>query len=171
MQLKRYVLDFIEKDRSPVRELESSNAPLNCARKRAPLVAKHLALEQSRRNRSAIHFNQGTLSARAQIVDRPCDQFLAGSCFAINQNSRISSGDCLHFLQNALENRAAANDFFKIVSRTNFFLEVELFFFQLVFERIDLAKGQGVLHSYRDLFGYLTEELGMFFRKRVLAQA
>ena len=47
MQFERYIADFIQKQRSLVRQLESSNLLSYGAGERAPLVAKQLAFEKA----------------------------------------------------------------------------------------------------------------------------
>ena len=79
---------------------------------------------------------------RLRVVDGAGEQFLARSGFAVDQHIGIRGRDRLHVLQHAPQSGAAADNLLEIVFRADFFFEVELFFFQPVLERLDLAKAQ-----------------------------
>ena len=98
MQLERDVLDFVEKDRTPVSKFKSSDPALDRACKSAFLVPEHLTFKQPGWNRSAVHPDQSPLPAPAQIVNCPGDQFFSSPGFTINQNGRVSGGNRFHFL-------------------------------------------------------------------------
>src|SRR6266481_111753 len=106
--------------------------------------------------------------AFTQVMNGASDQFFARAGFAIDQDSRVCSCDCLNFLQDTLQGGAVTNNLFEVVFSPNLLFEVKLFFFELVFERINLTKRQRVLYCDRDLRTYLVEQLGVIFSKRML---
>ena len=71
----------------PRRDFESADAPIDRAGKRASLVTKKLAFQQTSRNSRTIHLYQGPFAAWTQIVNGVRDEFFPGSSFAIDQNS------------------------------------------------------------------------------------
>src|SRR4051812_40643347 len=78
---------LIEKERAAVRELEQARLRDRRAGEGAFLVAKKLTLEQLLRNRRAVDVDEGRTSARAVVVDRACDELLAGSCLSSQEHS------------------------------------------------------------------------------------
>src|SRR5436190_12336316 len=87
LQLKRYVLDFVKKNRALVRQLKSANASINCACKGAFLMTEELAFKQTGWDRRTVHFDQRAFPPLAQIVNSVCDELFARPCFTINQHS------------------------------------------------------------------------------------
>ena len=82
LQLERQVAHFIEKQCASVREFEPADLLRQRPGKGTALVPEELRFEQPGRNGSAIHLDEGALTARAEIVDCAGDQFLAGAGFA-----------------------------------------------------------------------------------------
>jgi len=57
--------------------------------KRTSFVAKKFTFEQIERNGGAIQPHEGTPATRAEVMDRVCDQLLAGAGFSLNKNGGI----------------------------------------------------------------------------------
>ncbi len=64
--------------------------------------------------------------------------------------------------QRALKRGTLADDFLEIEFTADFFLEIELFFGELVFERLDFLEGQCILDSDGDLRGDGLKQLDVF---------
>ncbi len=95
LQIEWNVLDFVEKDRSLVREFEPTDASIDGAGERAFLMTEQLTLQQACRNRRAIYFDERAFASITQVVDRARDQLFARAGFAVDQNGRVGSRDCL----------------------------------------------------------------------------
>src|SRR5262245_25915239 len=80
------VADFVQEQRSPVRQFESAHLARDRTRERAALVAEQFAFQQSRRHRCAIYFHEGFVPPRTALVYRIGDQFLARARFAQDQD-------------------------------------------------------------------------------------
>jgi hypothetical protein len=87
--LDAHVADLVEKDRAAVGNLEFSAAVGNRSGKRAADVAKELALDQFLRNRRTVHLDERGVAPPAERVNGPCDQFLPGAVFAVNQHAAV----------------------------------------------------------------------------------
>src|SRR5207248_4740859 len=69
LNLKRNVTDFVEEQRSLVRQLEATDFPRDRPREGAPLVSEQFAFEQAAWDRRAVEFHEGALAARTQVVN------------------------------------------------------------------------------------------------------
>src|SRR4029077_12701279 len=58
--------------------------------KGALLVSEQLAFQERGRNRGAIHFNERPLAPSALIVDGACNEFLASTRFAFDEDGGVS---------------------------------------------------------------------------------
>src|ERR1700730_12914040 len=74
-------------------------------------------------------------------------------------------------MESALEGRAVTNNFLKVVFGANLLFEIELFFFQLVFQRFDLSIRERILHRNRNLLSDLPEQFRVVLRKCGFTQA
>src|ERR1700683_3801533 len=72
-------------------------------------MAKKFAFEQIERNRSAIELYVGAAAARADIVNRAGDEFLAGAGFTLEKNGGIGGRDAFDVREDGFESRATAN--------------------------------------------------------------
>jgi len=111
-----------------VGQLKTADTLCDGAGERASLVAEHFAFEQPGGDGGAIQLDEGALAARAQIMDCPRQQFLAGAGLAANQYRGIGRRHRLHLLQIGLERAALADDFLKAAVGADFVFEVNLFF-------------------------------------------
>src|SRR5690348_8567966 len=89
-------------------------------------MSEKLALQQTGRNRRAIHFYKSSFSTRAQIEHRPYETILASADLPENQNSRASRSNRFNLLQHPLQNVAIADDLLEIAARSQFIFKVKL---------------------------------------------
>src|SRR5258708_14914250 len=71
LQFERYIADFVQKQRSLVRQLKSSNLLGYGARERTPLMAKQLAFKETQRDGCTIHLDNRLTFAGTHIVNGP----------------------------------------------------------------------------------------------------
>ena len=91
----------------------SSNLPgLRCggAGERALLVAEQLGLEQRLRNRRAVDRDERAVGARAERVQRPREQLLAGAALAFEQHGRVGRRGAVQRQRHLLQLRILADD-------------------------------------------------------------
>src|SRR5690348_11789666 len=74
--LGRELADLVEEDRPAVRELESADALLQRAGERAFDVTEKLALDEPRRNGSAVDFDERPLAPATAAVDGAGEELL-----------------------------------------------------------------------------------------------
>ena len=103
-------------------------------------------------------------------MDSPRNQFLTCSCFAQDQDGRISFGNRAHLLEDLNEFRTFANDFIEILV-PDFIFEIELFFGKPFFQVFDFFVGERVRHPNCHLGGKRNEQFHIFFGDRILPLA
>src|ERR1700687_3301224 len=128
LQFQRDIPNFIQEQRSVIRQLKPADLLRDRTREGSALVTKKLALEQTTRNGSAVHFYRVAPFSPATIMNCTRDQFLAGAGFSQQQDSRI--GPCNHFylLQDVPECGTLSHDSLKTRYRTHFVLSVHLLY-------------------------------------------
>ena len=89
LQLGRGGVDFVEKDRAGVGRLEAAGAIVDRAGERAAHVAEQFAFQQAFAQRAAVDAHERAAAARAGLMDRLGDQFLAGAGLAQQQHRGI----------------------------------------------------------------------------------
>jgi hypothetical protein len=171
LEFERKIADFIEEERAAIGQLEASDFLADGAGEGAAFVAKEFGFEQSSGNRSAIDFDEGAVAAGAEIVDGAGEELLTGAGFAQKKNRGCGGSGELDLREGAFEGGAFADNFLKIEFATDFLFEVELFFGELVFQRVDFLEGQGVFDGDGDLRGDLQEEFNVFRSKGIEASA
>ena len=122
LEFQRHFADFIQKQRAAIGEFKAAHAVLYCARKRATDVAEELTLKQFARHGGAINPNERCGLARAAVVDRAGDQFLARTGFTQDQHVGVGRSDHLNLREHLLERRAVADD--GAVIAAQFFLQI-----------------------------------------------
>ena len=73
---------LVEEQRALVRLFEAPLTVADGAGERAANVAKELRFEQRLGNRTAVQRDEALHAARAVLMNRPCDDFLAAPCLA-----------------------------------------------------------------------------------------
>jgi hypothetical protein len=76
---KRHVADFVEEQSPAVGEFETPFAIPHRARERALFVTEQFAFEEMLGKRGAVESDERTIAAGTEPVDRPRDQFFAGT--------------------------------------------------------------------------------------------
>jgi hypothetical protein len=89
LQFQRKISDFIQKQRTPVSQLEAACGLGHRSRKGASFMTEEFALQQVTGKRRAIESHKTVLAPRASLVDRSCDHLFAGTGFALNQNRGV----------------------------------------------------------------------------------
>jgi len=85
LQLERKVADLVQKQSAVVTPLKPSNTARDRAGEGATLMSEQFAFEQTGWNCSAIHLHKRALRSLAALVNGFRNQFLASSCFPVNQ--------------------------------------------------------------------------------------
>ena len=106
---RREVADLVEEECALVRLLKTTDAPLVGAGERAAFVAEQFAFEKIFGDGGAIDGDEGRFGARAVLVDRAGNQFLARSRFALNEHRDGLGGDATDLFAHVLH-RAAGPD-------------------------------------------------------------
>jgi len=75
-------------------------------------MAEQLALQQPRRDGSAIHRDEGVVPAGAALMEGAGDELFAGAGFALEKDGGVGGCHDLHLPQQFLEGRAFADDLF-----------------------------------------------------------
>ena len=96
LQFQADVPDLIQKQRAPIRKLESALFLHQGSGKRSPLMPEEFALQQAGRNRRAIQFHEIAVVPRTEFVNRPRDQFLSGPGLAGDQHCGVGGSHYLH---------------------------------------------------------------------------
>src|SRR5215470_5042241 len=158
--------DFVEKERAFVSQFKASRFLRDSSGEGAFLMTEQFTLQESKGNRRAIQFDKSALAARTEIVNCTGDEFLASSCLAQDQHTRICGRHHRYQLQRALQCGALADDLAKLGA--NFFLEIDSLFclFVSVFDGLFVV--QRVLDGYGYLGGHLFQEGNFFFGIRLL---
>ena len=110
LQRRRNIAHLVQKERAFVGQLETSNLLRDGSGECAFLVAKKLTFQQIQRNGSAIQSHERASAARAEVVNRVCDQFLAGACFSLDKNRGISRRDPFNLFEHRFQSRTVAYD-------------------------------------------------------------
>jgi hypothetical protein len=84
-------------------ELELAGLALRCAGERALLVAEQLRFEQVFGNRGAVDGDERSVVARAERVQRPREQLLAGAALALEQHRRVGGRRAVQRLRHLLQ--------------------------------------------------------------------
>src|SRR5207253_10608661 len=119
----------------------------------------------------AIDLDERALATRAEIVDGPGKDFLAGSGFSQEENGSARGSGKLHLGESAFQRTAIADDLFKIKFAADFFFKVELFLGQLVFQSVDFLECQGVFDGDGDLRADLPKQLDVLWGESIVAAA
>jgi len=122
-------------------------------------VTEQLALQQPGGNRGTIEFHEGPFPSIAEIVQGPRDQLLPAARFTEYQHGRTGGRDGLNLFEHLLQGATVADDLLEVVRGLNFFLEIDLFFGELILERGNLPERERVLHRNRNLLRDLGQEL------------
>src|SRR5262245_21898434 len=108
LQVRVHLADLVEEDRPVVGELELAELPLLGPRERALLEAEELALEQLRRQRGAVHLDEGLVASPRELEERPGHELLAGTALTAHEHRDVGVRDLLDDVANLLHLRVVA---------------------------------------------------------------
>ena len=111
LQVERHVADFIEEQGAAFGLLEAAAPRGLGAGEGAALMAEQLRLEQILRDRRRIEGDERLLRARAVLVQRTRDEFLAGARFARDQHRHVRLRQAADGAEHFLHGRRLAEDF------------------------------------------------------------
>ena len=151
-----------------MRQFEAPDALRDGPREGALLVAEHLAFQQPRGNGGAVELDESALPPRAQVVDGPRHQLLAGPGLAVDQHRGIGGRHRLHLLEDGLQRAALPDDFLEAIVRADFVFQIDLFLRQARIQLFDALVGHRILQRDRHLAGRLREELQIVRREEAL---
>ena len=108
LRRERQVGDLVEKQRAAVCAFELSAAPAHAGR-RPVLDAEELGLEQRLDNRRAIDRHERPAPARADFVNLPRDQLLAGAALAVDERDEVRCRHSLDAIAHGLHDRTRSD--------------------------------------------------------------
>ncbi len=109
LRLHRHVADLVEEQRPAGGLLELAEMPRDGTGESALLVAEQLALDQFGGNGCGVDRDERSIAPTAQLVDRLCDQFLAGAGFAEDQHGQVVAQHTRDHAVDRLHRRTAAD--------------------------------------------------------------
>ena len=110
LQRRAHRAHFVEEERALVRLLEPSLPVADGAGERAAHVAEELRFEQRLGNRAAVERDEAMHAARAVLVNRARDHFLAAAGFARDEDRAARRRDGLEQLEQLRHRAALADD-------------------------------------------------------------
>src|SRR5262245_3278783 len=108
--VRAQLADLVEKDRAPVRLLEMSLPVGDPPREAAPDASEPLALEQLRRDPRQVDRDDRPVGARAQAMDRPREELLAGSWLAHDEDRQRRARRLLEVAEGGQERGITRDD-------------------------------------------------------------
>ena len=168
LQFHRNIAYFIHEQRSLIRQLHSPNFLANCPRERPLFMAKQLAFEQPGGNRRAVYLDEGGIFLLAHAVNGTRDQFLSRSGFTQNQHRGTTGRHGSRLRQHTLQFRAFAHDFLEIEFAADLVFQVQFFFRQAIFQRLNFPVGASIVERDRQLGGDLVQNFLVFLRKGLI---
>src|ERR1700678_2537610 len=110
LQLKRKVADLVQKQSAVVSPLKPSNTARDRAGEGATLMSEQFAFQQTGRNSGAVHLHKGAIRSVAALVNGFSNQFLACSCFPVDQDRGVGRRYDPHHSEDASESRASTDN-------------------------------------------------------------
>src|SRR5579875_1837920 len=129
LRLKLYwqLTDFIQKNRSFIGQFKAAN-PLRKSAGEGPFfMSEKLALQQSGRQRRAIHLYECSMFMSTEVMNGARNQLLACSCFAADQDGCFRRRNSFYLPQDSVKNRTCAYNFLEIQMVPDFIFKVEFF--------------------------------------------
>src|SRR5208282_4940908 len=110
LQCRWNITHLVEEERTLVSQLETANFLRDGSGERALLVAEELTFQQIQWNGSTIQSHKRPPGSRADVVDRVCDEFLAGAGFSLDQHGRTGGCDAFNSFEHCFQSRTVAYD-------------------------------------------------------------
>ena len=126
LNLRRQVADLVQENRAAVGQLEAPLSHPHGAGERAFLMAEQFAFDERRRKRGAVDPHQRARMPPAPLVQRPGEQFLAGSGRAEQQHARVRRRDLSQARQRESKRRTLADDVVEVVIALDFLFQIHV---------------------------------------------
>ena len=166
LQVEPHFRDFVEQQGATIRPLKGAFDPLDGAGEGALFVSEQCRFDQPLWERGAVQFDKWALAPVALVVDRACEEFLAGSRLALEQDGRArwrGHRDCLH---DAPDRRRVTDDL-PLVAKLHDLLAEGLVLAPQPHKLERLIDGQFQL-LWTNRFGDVVDRAGFNRRDRVL---
>src|SRR5215472_10096713 len=122
-----------------MRQFEAPNALRDRTGKGALLVAEKFTLQQAGWDGRAIQLYEGLRAARAEIMNRPCHQFLARTGLPVNQHRGTGRSHGFDLVKDGAKGFTTADNLFEALLGSDFVFEIQLLLGELVLQVGDLA--------------------------------
>src|SRR5260370_31223925 len=119
LQLKWDVNDFIEKQRTLVRQFQPANFLRNRAGEGSSLVSEQFTLQEACGNGCAVELDKIPFVATAAFVNGTRDEFLTRPCLAEQNHGRITCGYGFNQSEHPAEKRTLPHDSFEACLTSN----------------------------------------------------
>src|SRR3984957_10418628 len=130
LQVHRNIADFIEEQSTVISQFEAAALLDQRSCEGTLFMTEQFALHQSRRNGRTVQAYECSCTARAAIMNGPCDQFLSRAGFAVQQHSGTGGRHDGYLIQHLADGGTLANNILKVVLGFYFCFEIEPLFFQ-----------------------------------------
>src|SRR5215831_1408126 len=101
LKFNRKLANFIQKERAPVSSLKAAYPLSDCSSEGASLMSEKLAFQEISRDSRTIDRHKTVLTARAGIMNRACDYFLAGAGLASDQDGTVHGRYHFYIVKNS----------------------------------------------------------------------
>ncbi len=130
LHVGRHVADLIQKDRSPVRELEAPDSAIGRAGESSLLMTKQFTLDETDWKRRTVHLDQRPIPALAVRVHGARYQFFSSTGLPENQHRRIRARDEFYFFDHLGESPALSDHLLEVVRLLDLFDQVRVLSFE-----------------------------------------
>lgn len=107
---ERQAVGLVQQKRAALGLAHDAVLLVGSTRVRGALMSEKLVLHEIRRDGAAVDGQEGLAGAGAELVDRPCDQLLAGSGLARDQDARVVARNQGDLLDHGQERRALSDE-------------------------------------------------------------
>src|SRR5208282_5209643 len=114
-------------------------------------MPKQFALYQPGRYGGTVQSDESALATRAEVTNRPGEQFLAGPGLAVKEHRRLSGGDNRNLIQHFAKGGTFADDVLEVVFGADLRFEVQALFLQAIPGLRDASISNGVVNRKRNL--------------------
>ena len=135
----RQVTDLVEENRPAVGQFEATLSHPHRASECAFLMAEEFAFDERRRKRRTIDPHERAGMPAAPFVQRPGEQFLAGSRRAGQQHARVRRGNLSQARQRHSQRRALANDVVEVVITLDLLFQIQVVSLETSIQSLDLG--------------------------------
>ena len=105
LQRQRQFPDLVEEQGAPMGDLERPAALCRGSGERPFLMAEQFALDQFRRDRPAIHYDERVVPAPGAVVDPPRNQLFPAPGFAFDEDREVGISNAANVINKSYNNR------------------------------------------------------------------